>query len=170
MRYLMTVESLVQSDLIAAGLATPPTLTATLPKNAGGKLRYAESRTTTTGTTTTSGSTYLLHRLPANACIKWGSIEGVGSIDLNATAPSVGVRQVAGSNTAVANAWTDVDIDDTGPHVFVGELGSQDTKKELWEWAGLTTNPGGEFDITLTLNADAVVAGVFVTKIKYIID
>lgn len=163
------VELLTESDVIAQRATQ---IAAGTPAKLGeveGKLRYAESRTTTTGTTTTSGSTYLAVRLPSDAVLKYGTIQGVGSIDLPDA--DVGVRQVSNPNTLVDGALaTALDIDDTGNHVFVGELGSQDTAQKLWEWAGLSADPGGHFDIHVSLDADAVVAGVFVTKLYYVVE
>ena len=163
----MTVELLTKSDLVSNATSSP--VVKADPFAYGGRLRYAESRTTTTGTTTTSGSTYLVLRLPSNAVLKWGSIQGVGSIDLSDV--DVGVRQVASPNTLDDDALaTALDIDDTGDHVFVGALGSQDTNQQMWEWAGLSADPGGQFDIHVSLDADATAAGVFVTKVYFVVD
>ncbi len=165
----MAIELLVQSDILAlaasqTGIGSPVPLDKTQ-----GRMRYAESRTTTTGTTTTSTSTYLALRLPSNAVLKYGTIQGVGSVDLPDL--DVGVRQVAVPNTLDDDAFAAaLDIDDTGDHVFIGELGSQDTGQALWEWAGLSSDPGGMFDIHVSLDADAVAAGVFITKVHYVVD
>lgn len=163
----MTVETLVKSDLV--GNATSSPVVKAEPHAYGGRMRYAESRTTTTGTTTTSGSTYLALRLPSNAVLKYGTIQGDGTVDLPDA--DVGVRQVVSPNTLDDDALaTALDVDDTGDHVFIGELGSQDTNKQMWEWAGLTTDPGGQFDIHVSLDADADAAGVFITKVYYVVD
>lgn len=164
-----TVELLVKSDVLAQAASQISAGTPAKLAELEGKLRYAESRTTTTGTTTTSGSTYLALRLPSAAVLKYGTIQGVGSVDLPDV--DVGVRQVSTPNTLVDDAFaTALDIDDTGDHVFIGQLGSQDTAKAMWEWAGLTEDPGGMFDIHVSLDADAVVAGVFVTKVYYTVE
>ena len=163
----MAIELLTKSDTVTNITAKPPVYLE--PSEHSGRMRYAESRTTTTGTTTTSTSTYLVMRLPSNAVLKYGSIQGVGSVDLPDL--DMGVRQLASPNTLVDGAFaTALDIDDTGDHVFIGQLGSQDTNQKLWEWAGLTSDPGGEFDLHASLDADAVAAGVFVTKVYYVID
>lgn len=162
----MAVETLVPSDVITNILATPKVNSS--PENQG-KLREAESLTTTTGTTTTSGSTYLAIRLPAFAVLKYGSIQGQTGIDLPDV--DVGVRQVKSPNTTDDDAFaTGLDIDDTGDHVFLGANGDQDTTKKLWEWAGLTEAPDGEFDILVSLDADAVAAGTFKTIVRYVVE
>jgi hypothetical protein len=168
----MAVELLTLSDVIADKVATPKVNSK--PEN-NGTLRHAEAIVTTTGTTTTNGSTYLAVRLPANAVLKYGSIQGQGSIDLPNV--DVGVRQVASPNTLDDDAFAAaLDIDDTGDHVFIGALGSQDTTKQLWEWADPAgtvfngVNPGGEFDIHLSLDADAVAAGSCRVIVQYVVD
>lgn len=165
----MAVELLTESDVIAQRATQTSAGTPVPLGELAGRMRYAESRTTTTGTTTTSGSTYLAVRLPSNAVLKYGTIQGVGSIDLPDV--DVGVRQVASPNNLDDDALaTALDIDDTGDHVFIGQLGSQDTRKQMWEWAGMSADPGGEFDIHVSLDADAVAAGVFITKVYYVVD
>lgn len=158
-------ELLIQSDLVAATARSPRNVAAQ-----GAKVRYLESRTTTTGTTGTNGSTYLVARLPSNARILRGSILGVGSIDLSDF--DVGVRQVAPPNTLVDGAFaTALDIDDTGDHLFMTDTATtQDSRKQMWEWAGLTADPGGMFDIHGSLDADATAAGVFVCRAHYVVD
>ena len=168
----MAVELLTKSDVITDATANP--VVKSLPEN-NGKLRRAEAIVTTTGTTTTNGSTYLAVRLPANAVLKWGSIQGQGSIDLPNV--DVGVRQVDSPNTLDDDALaTALDIDDTGDHVFIGANGDQDTTKQLWEWADAAgtafngVNPGGLFDIHLSLDADAVAAGTCKVIVDYVVE
>lgn len=168
----MAVELLTKSDVITNATATPKVNSS--PEN-NGTLRYAEAKVTTTGTTTTNGSTYLAVRLPSNAVLKWGSVQGVDSIDCPNL--DVGVRQVASPNTLDDDAFAAaLDIDDTGDHVFIGALGSQDTTKRLFEWAdpaGTVFNgvdPGGQFDIHLSLDADAVAAGTCKVIVHYVVD
>lgn len=168
----MTIELLTKSDVITNATATPKVNSG--PEN-NGKLRHAEAIVTTTGTTTTSGSTYLAVRLPSRAVLKYGNIQGIGTTDLPNV--DVGVRQVAAPNTLDDDAFAAaLDIDDDGDHVFFGALGGQDTTKQLWEWADPAgtafdgTDPGGEFDIHLSLDADAVVAGSVKVIVQYVLD
>lgn len=162
----MAIELLTKSDVITNATATPRVFSD--PAN-NGKLRRAEALVTTTGTTTTNTSTYLAVRLSSNAVLKWGSIQGQTGIDLPNV--DVGVRQVATPNTLDDDCFaTALDIDDTGDHVFIGANGDQDTTKRLWEWAGLSADPGGEFDIHLSLDADAVAAGTCKVIVDYVIE
>ena len=162
----MAVELLTKSNLITNSVATPKVLNEVSEQ--GGKLRYAEAIVTFTGTTTTSGSTYLAVRLPSAAVLKWGSIQGQGSVDCPNV--DVGVRLVASPNTLDDDAIaTALDIDDTGDHVFIGADGDQDTTKKLWEWLGLTADPGGEIDIHLSTDSDTVVAGTCKVIVRYVV-
>jgi len=168
----MAIELLTKSDVITNATATPRVFSD--PAN-NGKLRRAEAITTFTGTTTTNGSTYLAVRLPSNAVLKWGSIQGQGSVD--SPNVDVGVRQVATPNTLDDDALaTALDIDDTGDHVFIGANGDQDTTKRLWEWADAAgtafngVDPGGEFDIHLSLDADTVAAGTCKVIVDYVLE
>ena len=165
----MAIELLVESDMIALTGTTIAFGSKVPLENLEGRMRYAEATVTTTGTTTTSTSTYLGVRLPSNAVLKYGTIQGVSTTDLSDM--DVGVREVLGANTLVDGAFaTALDIDDTGDHDFIGKNGDQDTTKQMWEWAGLSADPGGKFDIHLSLDADAVVAGDFKVKVYYTVD
>lgn len=162
----MAIELLTLSDVITNKTATPAVFSK--PEN-NGKLRRAEAVVTTTGTTTTATSTYLAARLPSRAVLKWGSIQGQGSVDLPDV--DVGVRQVASPNQLDDDALAaGLDIDDTGDHVFIGADGDQDTTTQMWEWAGNTSDPGGEYDIHLSLDADAVAAGTCKVIVDYVIE
>lgn len=162
----MAIELLTESTLVATTSRDP-----VAAAEVGGSVRYARDTVVLTGTTTTNGSTYLCHRLPSNARLLYGSIEGVGSVD--APNVDVGVRQVNTPNTLVDGALaTALDIDDTGAHAFIDfqAPGTQDLQKQMWEWAGLTSDPGGMFDIHLSLDADIVVAGSVQVSIMYVVD
>ena len=169
----MTIELLTKSDQITNLTATPVVKSET--GELGGVLRSAQATVTLTGTTTTSGSTYLAIRLPSNAVLKYGTIFGDGTID--ASDMDVGVRQVDSPNTLDDDALaTALDIDDTGPHDFIGRLGSQDTTKKMFEWADPAgtvfggVDPGGMFDIHLSLDADTTAAGDCVVYVEYVVD
>jgi hypothetical protein len=162
----MTVETLVLSDVITNAVATPKVNSN--PEN-NGKLRRIEAKTTSTGTSTTSGSTYLVVRLMSNDVVKGIRIQELAAMDFADF--DVGVRQVASPNTLVDGAFaTALDMNDGGDLVALGADGDQDTTKKLWEWAGLTSDPGGEFDIHVSLDADATTAGTFKTVVDYIRD
>lgn len=154
----MTIELLTKSDFITARDAKPFVPQAFADE--GASLRYAEADVTLTGTGSTSTSTYLAIRLPSNAVLKWGSVYVTGDTATDAPNMDVGVREVGGNNTLDDDALAAaLDVDDTGPHDFIGALGSQDTTKQMWEWAGESADPGGDFDIHLSLDADIVTAG-----------
>ena len=162
----MAIELLTESTFVAL-TSRDPVAAALID----GKVRYSRDTVVLTGTTTTSGSTYLCHRLPSNARLIYGSVEGVASVD--APNMDVGVRQVLADNALDDDALAAaLDIDDTGAHVFIDWTapGTQDNAKFMYEWAGLSADPGGEFDIHLSLDADIVAAGTVRVTIMYIVD
>ena len=162
----MAIELLVKSDVITNATATPKVNSN--PED-NGKLRRIEAISTLTGTTTTSGSTYLAVRLMSNDVVKSINLQGQGSVDI--ANMDVGVREVGGDNTLDDDVFAAaLDIDDTGDHFALGQDGDQDTTKKLWEWAGLSADPGGEFDIHLSTDADTVAAGTIKVIVDYVRD
>jgi len=162
----MAVESNIKSDAIQAMEADPGNRLAVTRR--GGRVRYAEGIVTTTGTTTTSGSTYRAVRLPSNARVVQGSVQGIGGIDLPNV--SAGAAHATDSGISDGDAFaTLLDIDDTGDHFFAGHV-SESGDRRLWQVAGASANPGGEIDVLLTLAADAVAAGQFMVRVWYVVD
>lgn len=159
----MTVEN-VQSDLIGA-MASGPVPVYRL----GGRMRYASALVTTTGTTTTSGSTYRSVRLPSAARIVFGTVYGLGSVDL----PDVDVGVVHVEDETIIDddsLAAGLDIDDAGPHDFAGADGAFDPTQPAWSYTNATQDPGGEVDILLSLDADAVAAGQARVVVHYLVD
>lgn len=162
----MAIELNVKSDIITAmeGQNKTP-----VGKH-GGRMRFASAVVTFTGTTTTSGSTYRAVRLPSGARVVYGSIRGIGATDV----PNVDVGAWHASL-----AWIDddsfttaLDVDDTGPHEFVGIgfTGASDPTKQMWEYTNATSDPGGDIDIMLSLDADIVAAGTARVVVHYVVD
>lgn len=122
-------------------------------------------------------SIYRLVRVPSNARIT----EVVLSCDaITSGAGDVGVYQTAGNGGAVvdvdfiasavsiASALLHSDITHEADPADAGAgFGKADSEKALWEALGLTTDPGIEYDIALTLTAAAAAAGTVVLKVRY---
>lgn len=153
----MTVEN-IKSTIVTNLEASPSVVVE--GKEYGAVLRTWEDTITTTGTTTTNGSTYDLMPLPSNTRLRKLDVLGVGSVDLPNV--DVGLRHATDSSIYDDDCITTaLDIDDTGSHLAIDPaVSTSDPGKMLWEYvSGLTADPGGLFYISLSLDADAVVAG-----------
>lgn len=126
------------------------------------------------------GSKYVLIRVPSNARVKDLRLSTTaittcaGDIGLYyaSSANDVGAGQTAGavidadffaSAQSLAAALSDSNvIDESG--VYLTTL----RDNPLWEAAGLTSDPGGKFDIVITLTAAAASAGTVYAKVGYV--
>ena len=173
----MTVELLTLSDRLTDSAASPRVYA--IPGEQGGVIRRSISRTTATGTTTTSGSTFLTNRLPADAVLVYGTIRSDATNAPDLPDLDVGLRHVAGDGTITLSDGafcTALDVDDVNPHDWfggnnqAGTLVALDRSKALWEHLGLTSDPGGYIDIHVSTDTDNVVAGVFEVEVWYVVD
>ena len=116
---------------------------------------------TTVETTSSSTSTYKLMPLESNVIPKLISIRSDGTADSPDT--DVGLYHVQTATTYDGVITTALDLDDTGDHIAynIGQAGTYKSgaPKALWELAGLTQDPGGNFYIFLSLDAANVAAG-----------
>ena len=159
----MAIEN-VESDLIGAmGTAPVPVY------RSGGRMRYASAVVTTTGTTATAGSTYRAVRLPSAARIVFGTVYGIGAVNL----PDVDVGAVHADDATVVDddsLAVGLVIDDAGPHDFAGADGAFDPTAPAWSYTNATEDPGGEVDILLSLDVDAMAAGQARVVVHYLVD
>ena len=123
-------------------------------------------------------SIYRLCRVPANARIS----QLLLSCDAITTgAADVGVYKTArdggavvdvdffGSAVSIATALAHSDITyEADPADAGAGFGKADSEKPLWEALGLTADPGGAYDIALTLTAAAEAAGTMVLRTRYV--
>jgi len=124
---------------------------------------------TVTGTSTTSGSTYKSHVLPSSTIPEIISLYSDGTTDTADVDVGLYHSQTATAYDGVLA--TALDIDDTGAHdalnISLGGVYSANTgPKALWELAGLSVDPGGDFYIFAALDADTVAAGEVEVRVK----
>jgi hypothetical protein len=164
----MATENL--SSTLVTNLSSKPSKVP-LDADYGGELHYYQDSITTTETTGSNTSTYLMLPIASNARIKSLSLQGVGSVDLPDV--DVGLSHESGDTTLIDDDClaTALDIDDTGDHFAINPNTSDgDGTKQVWEYvSGLTKDPGGLFYVMLSLDADAVAAGKVVGRMEAII-
>ncbi len=160
-----------KSTYITNADATPPTLTNSHIANG---LLHEVVGTVETLAADDAGSVYRLCRVPSNARIS-SILLGTDAIT-GATASDVGVYRTAADGGAVVDAdlfATDVDIS-TGAIAFtevILEATATDivkVEKQLWDLAGMTSDPSGFLDIAVTVN-DVTAAGTISMKVKYVV-
>lgn len=133
--------------------------------------KYSDSVTVTAAGIAASGSTYKMVRVPTNAYLKHVSLFADSALDTNnspALTIDVGVyysdsttdgTPVALQGTAVAD---NVIADAFALHAAVSAIAleagfwtSAKRKQPLWQAAGLSADPGGKFDIVVTVETGA---------------
>lgn len=164
----------VNSDLIANAVASPRVQNASGLD--GGMVRFKQSLTAIANGDS-STSIYRLLRLPSNAYV----------IDLTLTTADIGTTATADIGlyypTTHSNGGTVIDVDAYASAVSLkdGALSHSDIRfesgaaaglytnasKPLWQAAGLSSDPGGEFDLAMTLTANTDAAGTVLTKVLY---
>lgn len=176
----MTTEAL-KSATITSLDATPPVRKSVGAGGAGDLEVISEVATATTGKT--AGSTYQLVRLPSNCYLKhlfvWidGSVTTFdGDVTLYYSTAAFDGTQVALSGTAVAS------------HIFItakdwhtaaapldlmaksngGNLAASARMQPLWQAAGLSSDPGGFFDVTLVSTSTTSGAPIVSCEAQYV--
>lgn len=162
----------LKSPMITSLSASPPVRT-TAGQGASGLLVQADGYITV-GAADSSASIYKLVRVPSNAIVKRLELENHGTIttltgDVGAYYSDEAYDQTGSS---IANSGAVIDVDFFGSAVAKGtvdvpqnvtnESGTYDVSKRgqpLWQAIGLTTDPGGNFDLALTLTAGASITG-----------
>jgi hypothetical protein len=143
------------------------------PADISGRVRVAqETIEVTAGDSATS--TYRMVRIPSNAVILAASklyMDDIGGANL--TVADIGLRRpgTATDVTADPDALnTGLDASNVGTldvlsdHALMGQ--------KAWQYvAGLTKDPGGSFDVYITLGtADAAAGGTMTLELQYVID
>ncbi len=120
-----------------------------------------------------AASVYRLCRVPSNA--RLSSILLASDAITGASASDVGVYRTAADGGAVVDAdafANDVDISNATAftEVILQKTATDIVKveKQVWEVAGMTSDPGGHLDICVTVN-DVTAAGTISMKVKFVI-
>lgn len=120
----------------------------------------------------TTADRVLLQRLPSNA-----RLTDVGKITYGAfTGASVNIGLVHSKMTpaevtaAAAKLWAAQSIAAAGSRSAMVSVPLADLNKRLWQLAGLTKDPGGEFDIVMVPTVNATANASLAGDITYITD
>lgn len=164
----------VNSDLVTNAVATPRVQN---PAGLDGGFLRSKQALVANANGDSIASTYRLFRLPSNCFVR----------DLDLTSADIGSTGIADVGlyypTTHPNGGTVIDVDAFGSAVSLKDgaisLATQrfesgaaaglytNYNKRLWEQAGLTSDPGGEFDVVLTLTAAHDAAGTVLGRVTY---
>lgn len=161
----MTTEALLSTAV--TNIDAVPPVRATAGKGGAARLKEVDAYITpTTGKTT--GSTYRMVRVPSNCVVKRLTGESHGTITTmtmdvgvyysDATIDETGSSSTLGTGAVDADFFGSAVVFATGdtPYDVTNESGTYDVSKrnkELWDAAGLSTDPGGFLDICFTSTA-----------------
>lgn len=117
-------------------------------------------------------SKYMIGEVPADAILDQGSsiyfsaITGASDCDVGVAYPNGGAMIVA---DCIVNGHTFASAGSTTLAAATGSGVATPTNaaKRVWELAGLTSNPGGNLALWVTLNAAATAAGQILSDISY---
>lgn len=177
----------VQPNLKSTGvtnLAATPRVANTAGKGAPGRLVSVNDVLPAMTTAGTAGGIMRVVRVPSDCIIKgvyWMNAATVTTVDCDVglyysdTADGTSSTNVAGAGTAIdadffasavametlKTAWQDVTFES-------GVYTAAKANKELWDAAGLTTDPGGFFDIALTNTSTTSGAPVLSLRVDYV--
>lgn len=115
-----------------------------------------------------AGSVYTMMRLPTNARIAGTSIISIDDLaSTGAPTLDIGLAPVSGNLTADPDAINDgIDAATAGESRLVKDRANYG--KRLWELAGLSSDPGGHFDLTVNLvDAAANTGGTVTVEVTY---
>jgi hypothetical protein len=145
----------------------------------GSFLNAANPRATTETVAVANGdsiaSTFRVVRIPSNARITSASIFCTA---ITSAAADVGLYQTARYGGAVVDAdffsaAQTLATASGGINVMNGNLlsgaNSANRNKRVWELLGLTSDPGREYDVVLTLTAAATAAGTAGLEVGYVV-
>ena len=116
------------------------------------------------------GSTYKFVRIPSNACVKavWfeSEAQGAGKVQLGLYYSDSTIDGTSQANQGVVinvNFFSD-DIDCTSAVAKVEKTGANSytldkRNQEIWKAAGLSSDPGGYFDVVATVHTTAITTG-----------
>jgi len=154
-------------------LDTLPPIENTRGAGAPGGVQYVDDYVTAVASDA-AGSTYRLVRVPSNAIVKRVTIEseaqGAGKINLSVYYSSSTTDGTSSANQGVIVPTTgdqffasDIDLASAvAPTAVTNEstnYGIDKRKKRLWDALGLTSDPGGFFDIVAVVHTTAITTG-----------
>ncbi len=131
--------------------------------------------------TDSSTSRYVLARIPSNAVVKRVELENTAFG--GSCAGDVGLYYPAANDLAIgqtASAAIDADFFGSAVSLVSASSGAVNVTNEsgtytldkrsqpIWQAAGLSADPGGKFDVCVTLTADAASAGKLLATIEYV--
>lgn len=181
----MTVQPNLKSTAITNLDASPPSR-GTAGKGATGNVKSIEGTTAALTTGNTAGGILRMVRIPSNAIVKrvsWAVDASTTTFDADVglyysddVRDGTTLANVAAANTAIdadmfgsavdmhtaAVGWTDCTFE-----ALSGFLPSE-VNKELWDAAGLTSDPGGYFDVSLTNTSTTSGAPVPTLRVEYV--
>lgn len=171
----MAQVSTLKSTSITTLDAAPPNIGPTAGQGASGKLKVSTDYVTTVSADSAT-STYRMIRIPSNAIIKQLLCEAAamsaGKFELGVYySDSVSDAGISGLNTGVVNSQSALFIASDGLVCtsavaladYTNSSGSYTINlrnTELWSVCGLTTDPGGFFDLVFTCTT-AVTTGAY---------
>ncbi len=161
----MAVENL-KSTSVTNDDATPIVLNS---PGAGGLFRLHEIDDYVTLSASASvGSTYRVVRVPTNAKVKSVVLEseaqGAGKVQIGVYAPNGGAVvsvNLFGNDIDLASA-----VSPTNEVAQSGNYTLDKRKQPLWQAAGAASDPGGFYDIALTVHTTAVTTGTGKTGLR----
>lgn len=172
----MTTEAL-KSTAITNLDATPPVVPTAGLGGANGLKEISGSVSTTTGKTT--GSTYQLVRVRSNCQVKQlildcGAMSTSAALDFGvyySDAPNGPFGSLAGTAISQALFASAVDVSSAvRASDITNESGSYTIDKRtepLWQAAGLSSDPGGDFDIVATATATVTAGALLGLSVKF---
>lgn len=106
-------------------------------------------------------SKYHVGKIPTNAILDprgyfdYDAVTGVSSADIGLFYPEGGAV-ISVNGLVAADDWSSAGTQTLRGH---GTLTNANSNKRVWELAGLASDPGGQLDIVVTINAAATAAG-----------
>lgn len=158
---------------IMTGLVSSPSVLAD-PGEGGGKIRYW-CETVESGAADSTGSTYLMARLPSNA-----RISGLSNLSkdaqgaVTAAVLSIGVYNSNPNVASITNSTTALNSNiQTSVATSVALIADRaNYGKRLWEYTTATADPKGDLDVKIQLSGADLVsgAGTMTVEIFYTLD
>ena len=162
-------ESLKGSLVNTSVSATPSVAVAVQLK--GGRVRNCVDKVEVTAAAT-AASTYALSRLPMNAVLTLASTIRIDDL-ASSGAPmlDIGLSPVGGNFTLNADILSDgvITAATAGTYDMLDDINK--AGQQLWEILGLSSNPGGEADVLVTIvDAACNTGGTIVAEVLYAVD
>lgn len=162
----MTTEALLSTSI--TNLNATPRVQNTAGRGAPGRIHFVDGKTAAALSGTTTGSTYRMVRIPSDCVVK--RVRACLNAAVTTFTVDIGLyysnTNDGTSSTNVAAADTAIDADFFGSAVALaaivvpteytresGEYSVAEMFQEVWQAAGLSTDPGGFFDVVMTTTA-----------------